>query len=473
MLHKIKKIFADQTVKAGTWYTISNILNKAVGFVSMPLFTKFMSPEEFGVINTYLSLVSIISIFIGLFLYQSVVVAFKDFPKEVNKYLSSILTLSFVSFLCIGTIIFLTVFFLKWNIPYILVIFAIVESYAEFIISLYLQKLIMKNQYKIYAFISSTFSIIIVILALILMFTLCKNNKPMARIFSAFFVETVVGIILGAIILIKGKKFVNFAYWKYALKYSVPLIIHGSATYILSQSDRLMLSILSKDNTGMFQTGIYSVIYNFGMVAQVISTALVNIWVPFFTESLSANKSHIIDKKAKNFTAVFSFITIGLLLAGPELVKIMIRDKSYWSGLCMLTPITAAAFVMFLYSFYTTTESYYKKTLIMSINTVVAAAVNIILNLMFIPHYGAVAAAYSTLAAYMVSAIMHYFVARRLNKNFLSAKVFLVPVLLVALVSIVTIFTDLYWQIRWALLLFFSLFFVKYALRELNIAKSE
>lgn len=469
ILNKISGILRNQTVKAGTWYTVSNVLNKAVGFISMPLFTKFMSPEEFGVINTYLSWVTIISIFIGLFLYQSVVVAFKDFPKDINKYLSAVLTLSFGSFLFIGSFIYGTVVLLKVNVPHMLVAFAIIESYAEFIISFYLQKLIMKNQYKIYAFISSSFSIVIVLMSLVLMFTVFKTNKPMARIFSAFFVETLVGVILGIVVLLRGKKFVNLKYWKYALKYSVPLIIHGSAAYILSQSDRLMLSALLKGNAGLFQTGIYSVIYNFGMLAQVVSTALNNIWVSFFTRSLMENKTDGIDKKAKIFSNIFAFVTVGLLLTGPEIMKIMVRNKDYWSGTNMLIPITMSAFAMFLYSFFTTTEGYYKKTFIMSLNTVIAAVVNVVLNFVFIPRYGALAAAYSTLAAYLISAVIHYFMARKCNKSFLSIKVFSESIVAVLLVSLLAAFTANYWQIRWIALVFVVVFYFKRITKNLAL----
>ena len=473
LLNRLIGILKNQTFKAGAWYTFSNILNKAVGFISMPLFTKFMTPDEFGVINTYLSWVTVISIFIGLFLYQSVVVAFKDFTNDINKYLSSVLTLSFISFIFIGSLIYGSVIFFNIDVPHYIVLFAIVESYAEFIIAFYLQKLIMKNQYKLYAFISSTFSIFIVILSLVLMFTFFKNNKPMARIFSAFLVETIVGIILGTVILLRGKKFINLKYWKYSLRYSVPLIIHGSAAYILSQSDRLMLSAILKGNDGLFQTGIYSVVYNFGMLAQVVSTAIINVWVPFFTNSLMKNKINLIDKKAKIFTEVFSFITIGLLLSGPEVMRFMVRNKDYWSGTNMLVPITASAFAMFLYSFFTTTEGYYKKTFIMSINTVIAAFINVVLNLLFIPKYGAIAAAYSTLVAYIVSAVIHYFMSRRCNKEFLSIKNFLKPILIVSFVSILTIIANDCWQIRWLVLLIIIVFYVKYILKNFNIIAKE
>lgn len=472
LINKLKGILRNQTVKAGTWYTLSNILNKAVGFISMPLFTKFMSPEEFGIVNTYLSWVTVISIFIGLFLFQSIVVAFKDFTKDIDKYLSSVLTLSFISFIFIGSAIYGAVILLNIEVPHFIVLFAILESYAEFIISFYLQKLIMKNQYKIYAFISSTFSIVIVIFSLILMFTLFKNNKPMARIFSAFFIETLVGIILGVLTLVKGKSYINLTYWKYSLKYSVPLIIHGSAAYILSQSDRLMLSGLIKGSDGLFQTGIYSVIYNFGMLAQVVSTALTNIWIPFFTKSLMNKKTDLIDKKAKIFTDVFSFVTVGLLLSGPEIMRFMVRNEDYWSGANMLVPITTSAFAMFLYSFFTTTEGYYKKTFVMSLNTVIAAVINISLNFLFIPKYGAMAAAYATLVAYVISAVMHYFMARKFNKEFLSIKIFLNSIIIVFLVSALTIFTNNCWQIRWLTLFALCVLYVRHILKNFSIIKN-
>ncbi len=449
-----KRIIGDKNIKAGFWYTASNILNKAIGFLTMPIFTRLLLPEEYGIVNTYLAWVGIIGIVIGLFLYSSVMTAVKDYENNIDEYMSSVLFLSFISFAVIGSAIFGGAVLMKVDIPLIIVSFAIVQAYSEFILTFYCQKLIMDGKYKLYSVLNSAIPLFNVILSLILIFTVMNNDRATARIFSAFFVEAVEAVVIACIILCKSRKLVNLEYWKYALKYSLPLIVHGGALYILAQSDRLMITHFA----GSEQTGIYSLVYNFGMIAQMVATSLNNIWMPFFATNVSENNNKEIDKKAKVFTSFFSIITIIILLVSPEAIKLMASSK-YWSGISMLVPITLSAFVIFVYSFYANTERYYKKTAIVSICTLIGAVVNIVLNFYFIPIYGSVAAAYSTLIAYFVSAVIHYFVARKCNSHCLNIKIFTNSILVVIAVSVIACFAQEYVYLRWIVALVCSIIY--------------
>ena len=59
---------------------------------------------------------------------------------------------------------------------------------------------------------------------------------------------------------------------------------------------------------------------------------------------------------------------------------------------------------------------YYKKTIYVSIGTMVAAVVNIILNYIFIPKYGFVAAGYTTLASYIILMVVHCMITLKVMK---------------------------------------------------------
>ena len=78
-------------------------------------------------------------------------------------------------------------------------------------------------------------------------------------------------------------------------------------------------------------------------------------------------------------------------------------------------PIVLAMFLSFMYSFPSAVEYYYKKTKLIAIGTMSAAALNIILNLIFIPKYGWIAAAYTTVFCYLIYYIMHVIFAYRVH----------------------------------------------------------
>ena len=51
----LKKIFNNKILKAGIGYTIGNVLIRGIAFISLPVFTRIMTPENFGLYNIYLT----------------------------------------------------------------------------------------------------------------------------------------------------------------------------------------------------------------------------------------------------------------------------------------------------------------------------------------------------------------------------------------------------------------------------------
>ncbi|MCD6579591.1 polysaccharide biosynthesis C-terminal domain-containing protein, partial [bacterium] len=77
---------------------------------------------------------------------------------------------------------------------------------------------------------------------------------------------------------------------------------------------------------------------------------------------------------------------------------------------------------------------YKKKTLLVSINSLIAGILNIILNYIFIPKYGIFAAAFTTMVSFFFLAILHYINARFiLKEEVIPIKIFLPGLLLVLL----------------------------------------
>lgn len=86
------------------------------------------------------------------------------------------------------------------------------------------------------------------------------------------------------------------------------------------------------------------------------------------------------------------------MMVGPEIVKLLASSK-YWEGIGIIPPVVLANYIIFAYTLYVNIEHFYKKTPYITLNTVIAAGLNLILNYIFIPRYGYMAAAYTTLVA--------------------------------------------------------------------------
>jgi O-antigen/teichoic acid export membrane protein len=79
-----------KAVKAGIGYTIGNILVKGINFLTLPLFSRIMTQEQFGVYNVFLSYDSILFVVVGLALHSSVRSAHYEFRGKTDEYVSSI-----------------------------------------------------------------------------------------------------------------------------------------------------------------------------------------------------------------------------------------------------------------------------------------------------------------------------------------------------------------------------------------------
>ncbi len=128
-------------------------------------------------------------------------------------------------------------------------------------------------------------------------------------------------------------------------------------------------------------------------------------------------------KKVSNYyLVVFTLITMIVMVVSIDLAKFM-APKDYYSGLSLVVPITLGYFFQFLYSLPVNAEFYEKKTSFIAIGTVASAIVNILLNMIFIPRLGIIAAGYTTVFTYFLLFIFHYNIAKKItNKQLFDTK---------------------------------------------------
>jgi len=277
----------------------------------------------------------------------------------------------------------------------------------------------------------------------------------MERIVPMAVLSIIFGFGILVIILVNGKCFVKIEYWKFALKVSVPLIFHGISLSILSQSDRIMITSI----VGADQAGIYSLVYNLSVVTLVLGASLEGIWIPWFMINMKSNNIEIINKKVIDYVNIMTYAMIILLLISDDLLKILAPQK-YWSGIIIIPILILSSYIIFIYTLYVNIEHYYKKTVYIAINTLIAAVSNIILNFIFIPKFGFYAAAFTTLFSYILSFILHLLYAKKLERDLYPLKLLLKPLLLISItILIFYIFID-YAFIRWILLILFLVFLI-------------
>lgn len=433
--------------KAGTFYFIGNIFNKGISFLTVPIFTRILSTSDYGIVTTYNSWIGILSMIVGFALHMSVRMAAVDYKNKLDDFMSSIILFVTLTSFGITAVVAggIKLFHIDANV--VLVIICILQAYASATIEDYSNYLMMKYEYKARTALMILPNLISVVLSVYLIKYVLESDLYLGRIIPTAAVTIFFGLATVCLTLKKGKFRINKEYIKYAMAISAPLILHGIALNILSQSDRIMITSLA----GAAQTGIYSLIYNFSMIATVITTTLEGIWVPWFINKLKMGSRNEINVVAKDYINLMTYAMVALILIAPEVVKIL-ANESYWEGISIIPPVVLANYVIFAYSLYVNIEHFYKKTPYITANTIIAAVSNIVLNFVFIPKYGYVAAAYTTLASYLISFVLHSRYARKLEPNLYPLGQFMKPILHLLTVTVIFYAFKNQFVIRWLLM---------------------
>ena len=279
---------AKKFTEAGLLYFIATLFNKGIGFVTVPIFSRILSTSDYGTITTFNSWVSMASVVMSLALYMSIRASFIDFSeKERPKFLSVVITFTCMIFVISMIIGALAIIMIPNNVNIALVFLCLVQSFGLALVNDYSYYLMMRYEYKARTALMVLPGLISVIISIIVILFVIDDHLYLGRIVPTTIVHAIVAVIVLIAVFSKAKPQLNFKYLKYGLIISLPLVLHSIALQILSQSDRVMITSLRN----AAETGIYSLVYNLGMISTVITSSLDGIWIPWFTEKLKDQRN--------------------------------------------------------------------------------------------------------------------------------------------------------------------------------------
>ena len=442
---------SSNVFKAGIGYTIGNYMIKGLSFLTIPIFSRILSTDDYGLFNTYIAVESIMCSIVGLALHTSLKNAKYKFGDEYEKYISSVILLEILSMFAWCIIGLVSADFIYSIIGFTpgIIVLLVIHCTCSSILSIYNVHLSLTYSYKSYIGVAAFNAIFNVVLSIVLIYSLYENKRYVGRV-----VGTVFPLIFVAIYIIykawkRQKPIVSKRFFSFGALYSLPLIPHAISQVILNQFDRIMISRM----VGNGEAGIYSFAYSIYSIVEVTKVSLDNIWAPWFYERYQKEKYDEIKKKSSQYAAGMLIFTILVMLVSPEIIKFL-GTEEYYDAIYIVIPICAAGFFSFLYTLPAQVEYFMGKTIYIAIGTGTAAVLNIILNVIFIKRFGYIAAAYTTELTYILYFAFHYLISKRLEKKGLfSVKCLLCVTIICIIASIVIVHILEYVVIRWSIAL--------------------
>lgn len=442
--------------KAFFWFAVSNVIQKGISFICTPFLTRILSVEEYGVYNLYNSWHSIVIIFATLNLFLGVFnTGYTEFEGDRDRFISSLQGLSTTLTLGIALLFLLFIGFIE-RISKLnrILLFAMLFEFL-LVPAFYYWGAKQRFEYKykslvfvtiISAFVSSLFSILAAYYS--------PSKKVEAKIITSIAINCAFYLYFYILNIKKGKVFYSSKYWKYALAFNIPLIPHYLSQTVLNQSDRIMISEIC----GEAATAFYGLAYNVSIIMTVIISAINDSYVPFTFQSIKRRETTALRKNTNLLLILVALLTLAVICVGPEIILIL-GTHEYSEAVWVIPPVACAIFFKFLYPLFANVEFYFKKPKYMTIASLFGAIANIVLNFVFIPIYGYVAAAYTTLVCYILFALAHYFVYLKIIKEhndgiFLyDIKTFTIIAIIVLVIMVIMLFVYSHVVIRYLILL--------------------
>ena len=404
----------NKEIKAGAGYTIGNILIKGISFISLPIFSRILSTQDYGLYNTYVAYEALITIIIGLGMHAAIKNSQFDYRNRVQTFISTqIIIVSMVVFLLlILCAVFRAPIERITGFGFVIIFFLILQSFGSAILNILNAKLALKYNYKNYLYYAGFNTVTNVLLSILLIFTVCNNNRLLGRVLGTALPMIIIGIrVVFKEIPKKTLKF-DKGMALYALKFGFPLIWHYLSQQVASQFDRIMIANM----VSVSATGIYCFVYAIANIFQILFYSTDNVWSVWFFKQMKDQNYGYIKKRSFHYILLMAGLVCIMMVVSREVIMIM-GGKAYWEGVDLFIPIVIGVYFLFLYTIPVGIEYYYKETKYIAASTFLSAFVNVLLNYIFIMMYGYTAAAYTTAVSYLVMFASHWIISSRILKK--------------------------------------------------------
>jgi len=327
MMSLVYRIFNSSLFRASGIYTITSIINAGIPFLLLPILTRYLSPEEYGIVAMFSLLVSIFGVFTGLSVHGAINRVYFEKEIKFKEYVANCVFILVISSTLVFSFAFIFREFISLisGVPKNWVLVAVILSFFQFLILSILAIYQARMRAKEYSFIQIGQSFLSALLTIFLIVIL--GLKWEGRLLAQFFAIFSFGI-FSFILLNKywTEWRFNIDYIKHALKFGIPLIPHATAGMFMVATDRFII----KNLLGLKDAGIYTAGLQIGMIIHILTTSFNRAYGPWLFEKLNKNDEQIKIKIVK-FTYLYFILILGFAIVfglfSEPLVKIMLgRD---------------------------------------------------------------------------------------------------------------------------------------------------
>jgi O-antigen/teichoic acid export membrane protein len=413
-----RRVLNSRLFRLSIWYSISNAAVRALSFALVPVFAALMTPAEIGQTALTLAWANLFIIGATLYLFTAPERARADYDDQnYARFMSALTALGML--VSSGFMIVLLLLPEAWfepffGIPKHLVVLAAAFVPLFFPFRMLLARWQGESQARRYAQTLFIFEVITAVCSVAFIIIPQQLNPDFSGALGRIIAIMTVRGAYGLIALTRVFNGVIFArqYWVYGLTYVLPMVPHALASELLANYDRVIIAQYYSDR----ETGIYSILYQFGTVVALLAAASAAAFSPWYYRYMTDRKYAIVRAQIRRYLLGFTGLTTLLIAIGVPAAR-LILPAEYDAGTSIIPIVMASGYFILLHYFFLFIQSQERKTWFASVATLITAGVNIALNWLLIPRLGYLAAGWTTLVSYMLLFGLHIGVVRLWFKN--------------------------------------------------------
>lgn len=409
---KLKRLFSESSV-----YTVGNILMRSFSIITMPVFTRCMSTREYGVLSIVRTIRELLTVVYEVGTPASSMRFYYDCrtQKERELLFSTLFFLTTGFGLCIS-IPFLFLGAPLWeyfieDIPFrpygILTLITVLLAAIGI-----LPRTIFRAEGKAKRFVVLNLAQMTLIVGISLLFVIVYRMEALGPILGA----CIASAILYVVYLYYLYPYLTFRFSWTVAKKSLIFGLPDSPVRLGNWALKMANQLILQSYVALAMVGIYAVGYAIGSILfELVISGIHWAILPFYYQT-ATDEDEQEAKKIFAYVTTYNFALILLLalatiMMGKELLLIFASSK-YMSALPIVHIIAISSIMQFL--FFIPSRSFYlkKKTVYLIPLLLITAAINILLCLILIPNHGIMGAAWATMIAYTVRAVLAWIISQ-------------------------------------------------------------
>ena len=424
-MNPLNKLFKQTFI-----YGLATVLPRMLSFLLLPLYTKFLDPDSYGVVTVIFSWFAIFNVILA---YGMETAFFRFYHKAQNR--KKMVSTSLISILGSTLIFLILALTFQDKMAQLTEIDAKYIRYAIWILVLDACVIIpfawLRANEKPMRYALVKLVNVVINLSLNIFFIrflpqivgsepqsflsgIYRPDFEISYIFISNLISSGITLLMMLRLYIRRPYAFDFPLWRNMIKYAMPVMIAGIAFTINEVFDKILLAKLLPEGIADSEVGKYAACYKLALFMTLFATAFrMGIEPFFFSHSTTENPRKAYARITDYFIVLGSIILLAVVVYADVLKLIFVRNPAYWEAMSVVPLIVLANFFLGIYHNLSVWYKVTDQTKFGAYISLIGALLTIIINYALIPSMSYRASAIATLVAYGSMMVLSFYFGKK------------------------------------------------------------